>query len=429
MTAGGHVAIMLPRTPGRFITFICKGDFAMAKKTIADIDVQGKRVLMRVDFNVPLSDGAITDDRRIEMALPTIKSVIDRGGRLILMSHLGRPEGTGFEERFSLKPAADRLGELLGQSVGLASDCVGDEATSKAAALSDGEVLMLENLRFHKGEKKGDADFAAQLASLADAYCNNAFGTCHREDASMVAVPNAIGAAGGDKVAGFLVEKEIQFLSDAINSPEKPFIAILGGAKVSDKITAIKNLMEKVDTILIGGAMAYTLLLAEGKNVGKSLVEENRLKEAREILDEAGRSPADLMLPIDHVCAEQLSSTSPTQVSEEEIPDGTMGLDIGPRTITAFAKEISHAKTIVWNGPMGAFETTPFDIGTKQVAEAIAEATETGATSIIGGGDSAAAIDQFNLADKVSHVSTGGGASLQMLEGKLFASVELLDDK
>jgi len=402
----------------------------MAKKTIADVDVTGKRVLMRVDFNVPLRDGRITDDRRIRAAVASIKSVTDRGGRVILISHLGRPKGQGPEPELSLKPAADRLSELLGQPVALAPDCIGEQVTALVNQLADGDVLVLENLRFYKQEKSGDPAFAKQLADLADIYCNNAFGTCHRADASMVAVPEAMGAKGQPKVAGFLVEKEIRYLAQAIAHPARPFVAILGGAKVSDKIGAIAHLLDKVDTILIGGAMAYTFMLAQNKPVGKSLVEHNRVKDALAILEEAEGSKAELLLPVDHVCGQTLSSITKTQISEGAIPDGYMGLDIGPRTISLYAKYLTGAKTIVWNGPMGAFETDPFDVGTQQIAQTIADVTEAhGATSIIGGGDSAAAIDQFGLADRVSHISTGGGASLEMLEGNRLASVDLLDNQ
>ncbi len=400
----------------------------MAKKTIADVDVKGKRVLMRVDFNVPLENGRITDDRRIRMALETIRSVIDRGGRLILMSHLGRPEGTGFEAKFSLKPAAERLSEILGKPVPLAGDCIGEEPKKLAAALRDGDVMMLENLRFHKAEKKGDPQFAAQIAALAEIYCNDAFGTCHRDDASMVAVPQAM--AGKPRVSGFLVEKEIRYLSEAIEHPRRPFVAVLGGAKVSDKILAIENLLTRVDAILVGGAMAYTFLAAEHKSVGRSLVEDDRIKDARRIIDAAAKSPAKLMLPVDHICGQEISHNTLTVISKEVIPDGWMGLDIGPRTVTLYASLIEHARTVIWNGPMGAFEVPPFDVGTKEIALAVTRATLLHeATTIIGGGDSAAALEQFKLADNVTHVSTGGGASLEMLEGKKFNSVELLDDK
>lgn len=400
----------------------------MAKKTIGDVDVSGKRVFMRVDFNVPIKDGVIADDRRIVGAVESIKSVIDRGGRLILASHMGRPEGNGPEPEFSLKPTADKLSELLGKPVQFASDCVGDEATAKANGLKDGEILLLENLRFHKAEKKGGAGFAQQLADLADIYCNNAFGTAHREDASMAAVPRAM--QGKPRVVGFLMEKEIKYLADAIASPQRPFVAVLGGAKVSDKIMAIESLLGKVDTILIGGAMAYTLLKANGHKVGNSRVEDDRIKEATHIMDLANRAKADLILPVDHTAGQQLSSTTATKVFDQSIDDGWLGLDIGPKTIINYTQIIAKAKTIVWNGPMGVFEIPPFHIGTRSIAQSIADATQNnGATSIIGGGDSAAAIEQFGLADKVSHVSTGGGASLEMLEGKSFASVDLLDDK
>ena len=403
----------------------------MAKKTIADVDVKGKRVLMRVDFNVPLEEGKITDDRRIRMATESIRSVVERGGRLILASHLGRPEGKGPEPEFTLKPCAARLSELLGKPVGFVEDCIGPKVQAAVEKLRDGDVLLLENLRFHKGEKKGDPAFAQQLASIADIYCNDAFGTAHRDDASMTAVPQALApTAGKSRVAGFLLQKEIQYLTDVIAHPKRPFVAVLGGAKVSDKITAITNLLDKVDAILIGGAMAYTLMLAQQKKVGKSLVEPDRVKDACAILEKAGRSSAQLLMPVDHVCGKALSSATPTKVCVEEIDDEWIGLDIGPRTINMYTDQIARAKTIVWNGPMGAFETEPFDVGTKKIAQAIADATQkNGAVSIIGGGDSAAAIEQFGLADKVSHVSTGGGASLEMLEGKKFNSVAQLDEK
>ena len=399
----------------------------MAKKTIAHVDVTGRRVLMRVDFNVPVRDGRISDDRRIRMAMASIRSVVDRGGRLILISHLGRPKGQGVQEEFSLRPVGDRLGELLGKQVAFADDCVGAQATGAVDALGDGDVLLLENLRFHNQEKKGDADFAEQLAGLADVYCNDAFGTAHREDASMVAVPRAM--AGKPRVTGFLLEKEIQYLSQAIAKPQRPFVAILGGAKVSDKIVAIRNLLEKVDTILIGGAMAYTLMLAAGKGVGNSLVEPDRVDEAGQILSAAEQSAAQLITPLDHVCGQALDSQTQTKVFYDQIEGDWLGLDIGPDTIGRYQREVEAAKTIVWNGPMGAFETPPFDAGTRAVAQAMAETTQrNGATSIIGGGDSAAAIEQFDLAEQVTHVSTGGGASLAMLEGKRFAGVELLDE-
>jgi phosphoglycerate kinase len=396
----------------------------MPKKTIADADVAGKRVLMRVDFNVPLQDGKISDDRRIRMALPSIKSVLDGGGSLVLMSHLGRPKGQGPEPAFSLKPVADCLDDLLEKDeVLFAADTIGEDARTKVLSLQPGQVLVLENLRFSQAEKKGDANFAQTLAGFGDMYCNDAFGTCHRDHASMVAVPQAMKAAGKPAVCGFLVEKEIKYLADVIAKPEHPFVAILGGAKVSDKITVIENLLKICDKVLIGGAMAYTFFLAQGKQVGKSLVEKDRVEMARRILDLGGDK---LVLPVDTHCGDAFSSDCNKQIVTGDIPDGFEGLDIGPKSIELFCEAVKDAKTVVWNGPMGVFEMPPFDAGTQAVAQAIADSK---ATSIIGGGDSAAAIEQFGFADKVSHVSTGGGASLEMLEGKSFASVELLDEK
>lgn len=394
----------------------------MAKQTIENVDVAGKTVLMRVDFNVPLDENQnITDDRRIQMALPSIKSVVDRGGKVILMSHLGRPKGEAGDEKFSLKPTAVRLGELLGKDVAFASDTVGDDAKAKAAAMGDGDVLVLENLRFNKGEKKGDDAFGGELAALADIYCNDAFGTCHRTDASMFAVPKAIG--GKPKVVGFLVEKEIKYLSDTIASPARPFVAILGGAKVSDKINVINNLIDICDKVIIGGAMAYTFSLAQGGKVGNSLVEPDKVELAKELLAKGGDK---LVLPVDTHSGNDFSGDCDKQVVEAgQIADGYEGLDIGPKSIELFADIVREAKTVVWNGPMGVFEMPPFDAGTKAVAQAIADSD---ATSIIGGGDSAAAIQQLGFADQVSHVSTGGGASLAMLEGKAFAAVDVLDE-
>jgi phosphoglycerate kinase len=378
---------------------------------------------MRVDFNVPLDDNQrITDDRRIRMALPSINSVLDRGGRVILMSHLGRPQGSPDDvEKFSLRPAAQRLSQLLSRDVQFATDTVGDDAGQKAAGLADGEVLVLENLRFQPGEKKGDRQFAAALAAMGDVYCNNAFGTCHREDASMVAVPQAM--VGKPRVVGSLVAKEIQYLSDVISQPQRPFVAILGGVKVSDKINVIQNLLKICDHILIGGAMAYTFSLAQGGSVGNSKVEADKVDLAKDLLKAGG---AKLVLPVDAHCGDAFSTDCNKQVVKDgEIPEGFQGLDIGPDTARLFADQIKTAKTIVWNGPMGVFEMPPFDAGTKAVAQAIAEGD---AVSIIGGGDSAAAIEILGFADQVTHVSTGGGASLEMLEGKKFAAVELLDD-
>jgi phosphoglycerate kinase len=394
----------------------------MAKKTIADVDVADKTVLMRVDFNVPLDEHQqVTDDLRIRMALPSIRSVLDRGGKLILMSHLGRPKDQP-EPEYSLRPAAERLAQLLSQPVAFARDTVGPDAQALVHALSKGGVLVLENLRFNKGEKKGDAEFAGALAAMADIYCNDAFGTCHREDASMVAVPKAM--TGKPKVVGFLVAREIQYLSDVIGSPERPFVAILGGAKVSDKINVIRNLLGICDHVLIGGAMAYTFSLAQGGKVGQSLVEPDKVELANELL---GLSGGKLMLPVDTHCGDAFRSDCNKQVVKAgEIPDGFEGLDIGPETARIYADKVRSAKTVVWNGPMGVFEMPPFDEGTKAVAQAIADSD---ATSIIGGGDSAAAIQQLGFADKVTHISTGGGASLSMLEGQKFTAVEILDEK
>jgi phosphoglycerate kinase len=400
----------------------------MAKKSVAALDPAGKTVLVRVDFNVPQDDtGAITDDRRIRMALPTIRSIIDRGGKAVLMSHLGRPAGKGFEAEFSLAPVAKRLGELLGKPVALASDTGGPDAHAKARALPAGGVLVLENVRFNKGEKKGDDPaYVAGLASLADAYVNDAFGTCHRTEASMHAAPVAMKAAGKPALVGFLVEKEIQYLADAIARPKRPFVAILGGKKVSDKIAVITNLLSICDHVLIGGAMAYTFALAQGGSTGKSLVELDRVELAKQLLATAG---GKLVLPVDTHCADDFSSAANKRVVKAgAIPDGFEGLDIGPETAKQYAAIIRSAGTVVWNGPMGVFELPPFDAGTKAVADAVAEATSKGAVTIIGGGDSAAAVEQLGYADRVSHVSTGGGASLEMLEGKAFETVAVLDE-
>ena len=393
----------------------------MAKKTVADVDVKGKRVLMRVDFNVPLEGGKITDDRRIAQALPTIKNVIDRGGKLILMSHLGRPKG-GPEPKYSLKPTASRLSELLKKPVAFAPDCIGPEVEKLVTNLKDGDVLLLENLRFHKEEEKNEPNFAKQLAKLGDVYVNDAFGTAHREHASTFGVPQAM--QGKPRVIGFLIQKELKFLGDAVTKPTRPFIAILGGAKVSDKINVIEQLLGKADTLLIGGAMAYTFFLAQGKQVGKSLVEADKVDLAKALLAKAGNK---LKLPVDTVVAPSIDSTE-TKIVEGSIPGDLSGFDIGPKTRELFKAEIAKAKTIVWTGPMGVFEKPQFAEGTKQVAQAVADATaKNKAVSIIGGVDSAAAIEQLGLSEKVSHVSTGGGASLEFLENGHFSTLDILD--
>lgn len=399
----------------------------MVKKTIADVEVAGKTVLMRVDFNVPVQEGKITDDLRIRMALDSIMSVLDRGGSLILMSHLGRPEGNSGELRYSLKPVADRLGKLLGGSVGFAIDTVGPDANAKAAELPGGAVLLLENLRFSKAEKRADARFAEALAGMGDVYCNNAFGTCHREDASMVAVPAAMKAAGKPAVCGFLVEREIRYLGNAIANPRRPFVSVLGGAKVSDKIAVIENLLNICDRVLIGGAMAYTFYLAGGRTVGDSLVDPGFVAKATAMLEAGGNK---MLLPVDSHIGDAISAGCKRKVVEGDIPDGWLGLDIGPQTAEQFSAAIRNAQTVLWNGTLGVCEIEPFDEGTKVVARAVAEVSSSrAATSIIGGGDTGAAIEQFGFSDRMSHISTGGGASLEILQGKKFASVELLDEK
>lgn len=401
----------------------------MQKKTIAKVDVASKRVITRVDFNVPIEDGRITDDRRISAAIPTIKSIIDRGGKAILISHLGRPAGTGFEASESLKPCAARLSELLGKPVGFPSNDPTDSASAAAVtAMKGGDVILLDNLRFNKGEKKGDAAFAAKLAALGDIYCNDAFGTAHREDASMFALPTAM--AGKPRVIGFLMEKELKYLAATLSKPAEPYVVVMGGAKVSDKLPMIHEVLKKADTILIGGAMAYTFLKAAGKKVGSSRVEEEMVGDARKILDEALRLKCDLVLPQDHVCSNIFAERGgDIETFAGDIKDGFMGLDIGPKTQTDYALRLRTAKTIVWNGPMGVFEWKLFQVGTMSVANAIVHATErNGAISIVGGGDSAAAAELFGLADRFSHVSTGGGASLEMLAGHPFKTVELLDN-
>lgn len=393
------------------------------KKTLQDIDVRGKRVFCRVDFNVPLdADGHITDDTRIQAALPTIRYLIENKAKVILASHLGRPKGKP-DPAYSLSPVATHLSKLLDQHVIMAPDCIGEEITALTKQLADGNVLLLENVRFHSGETANDPLFASQLAQLADIYVNDAFGTAHRAHASTEGVARLLQPA----VAGFLMEKELQYLGGALAQPVRPFVAILGGAKVSDKITVIESLLGKVDTILIGGGMAYTFLKAQGFEIGKSLVEEDRLALAADLLDKAKQREVNFLLPIDHLAAQAFAADSPAKVVENNnFPANAMGLDIGPKTIELYREAIEKAKTVVWNGPMGVFEFDAFSKGTLAIAETLAQ---TECLSIIGGGDSVAAVNKSNLQDKMTHISTGGGASLEFLEGKALPGVIALSDR
>ncbi len=393
------------------------------KQTIEDIVVTDKRVFCRVDFNVPIDKkGIITDDTRIRAALPTISYLIGNGARLILASHLGRPKGK-HDPSASLAPVAAYLGALLGQQVIMAPDCIGAETAALAEKLESGQVMLLENVRFHSGETDNDPAFAAQLATLADVYVNDAFGTAHRAHASTEGIAHIIKPA----VAGYLMQNELQYLGSALDNPQRPFIAILGGAKVSDKITVIEKLLEKVDSILIGGGMAYTFLKAQGVSVGSSLVEEDRLTMALDLLDQARKKNVSIFLPDDHLVAENFAADSPfTMVCNDQFPAAGMGLDIGPQTITTYQKQIASARTVLWNGPMGVFEFDAFAKGTLAVAEALAASD---CLSIIGGGDSVAAVNKAKLQDKMTHISTGGGASLEFLEGKALPGVVALSDK
>lgn len=394
----------------------------MSKKTIRDIDVKGKRVLVRVDFNVPQDDqGKITDDNRIQGALPTISYLVDQGAKVVLCSHMGRPKGE-FNMKYSLANAAKRLGELLNKPVKMAKDVIGEDAKALAAGLQEGEVLLLENLRFHKEEEKNDPAFAKELAGFGEVYVNDAFGTAHRAHASTEGVAHYLPA-----VSGFLIEKELKFLGKALEEPDRPFVAILGGAKVSDKIGVINNLLEKVDVLIIGGGMAFTFEKALGGSIGKSLLEADKVDYAREMIDKAAAKGVKLLLPVDVVIADSFNNDANTQVAKAgEIPEEWMGLDIGPKTRELFAAEVVKAKTVVWNGPMGVFEMPKFAEGTLAVAKAMAESA--GAT-IVGGGDSAAAVVQMGYGDKISHISTGGGASLEFLEGLVLPGVAALNDK
>jgi phosphoglycerate kinase len=394
---------------------------AFRKKTVRDLDVrEGMPVLVRVDFNVPLDDGRVTDDARIRAALPTINELRGRGAALVLCSHLGRP--TGRDPKFSLRPASDRLGELIGKQVYQAPEVVGPEVRRGVARLEAGEILVLENTRFEPGETKNDPELARELASLAEAYVNDAFGSAHRAHASTAGVTEFLRPA----VAGHLVEKEVTTLEGLVEDPARPLVVVLGGAKVTDKVKLIERFMEIADAILIGGAMCFAFFKAQGKPTGDSLVYEEGVEVAREVLEQAERSDCRLLLPLDLVCGKSFDAdTERTEVDGTDVPDGWMGLDVGQKTAEAYAREIASAGTVFWNGPMGAFELSPFAAGTRSVAEAVAAAP---GTTVVGGGDSAAALADFGLADKVSHLSTGGGASLELLEGKELPGVEALDD-
>jgi phosphoglycerate kinase len=398
----------------------------MTKLTINDLDLRGKRVFIRVDFNVPLKDGVVTDDTRIRETLPTLRLAIQKGGRLVLASHLGRPKG-GPEPKYSLNPVARKLEELLGKPVAFALDCVGPGAEGQSKALRDGEVLVLENVRFHPQEEKNDEFFSKQLAALCDGvFVCDAFGSAHRAHASVVGITRFVQQAA----AGLLMEKELAYLGKAVTNPARPFVAILGGAKVSDKIEVVENLMKIADAMLIGGGMAYTFLKSEGHPIGKSLVEDDKLDLARRLRTEAQEKKFPLLLPVDHIIgAEFKADTATKTVSIHDTPDGWMGLDIGPKTVETYRQKIAAAKTIVWNGPMGVFEMPAFAKGTLEIAKAVAAATTAGATSIVGGGDSVAAVHQSGVADKISHISTGGGASLEFLGGRKLPGVEALTNK
>ena len=394
---------------------------ALNKKSVKDIDVSGKRVLVRCDFNVPLQDGKITSDKRIVASLPTIKYLIDHHAKVILCSHLGRPKGE-FKPEFSLAPVAARLSELLGQDVKMAKDVIGDSAKELAANLKDGEVMLLENVRFHAEETKNDPAFSKALASLADIYVNDAFGSAHRAHSSTTGVADYLPA-----VCGFLIQKEIEFMGGALENPKRPLVAILGGAKVSDKIGVINNLLDKADTVIIGGGMAYTFIKAMGHGIGNSLLEADKLDYALEMIEKAKKKNVRLLLPVDTAIGNEFKADCEKKiVPVDAIPDGWMGLDIGPETVKLFSDAIKSAKTVVWNGPMGVFEFEAFAEGTKAVAKALAES---GAVTIVGGGDSAAAVEQLGFADKMTHISTGGGASLEFLEGLELPGIAALNDK
>ncbi len=390
----------------------------MAKKTIRDVDLRGKRVLMRVDFNVPMANGVVTDDKRIRAALPSIQHVLDEGAALILMSHLGRPKGVGFEAEFSLKPAAEALSKLLGRPVLMAPDCIGDDVEAMAASLKPGDVLMLENTRFHKGEEKNDFGLAQQMAVLGDVYVNDAFGSAHRAHSSTEGIAKCL-----PSVCGFLMEQELDYLSRATQNPARPYVAILGGAKISDKIAVVENLLSKADTVIIGGGMANTFLAAKGYAMQDSLVEPGSIETARAILANAG---GRLLLPVDAVIADRFDAEANSQIVDvDKVPSGWRIMDIGPKSIDAFAAVLKPAKLVVWNGPMGVFEMPKFAEGTFAIARLLATLD---ATTVIGGGDSASAVKKAGVANKMSHVSTGGGASLEFLEGKDLPGVAVLQE-
>lgn len=398
----------------------------MPKKTCKDVDLAGKRVLVRVDFNVPLNEAQqITDDARIRAAMPTLQYLLEQGASLVLMSHLGRPKGKRVPE-MSLAPVATRLGQLLGSQVRLAPDCVGDETAALANGLQAGQVLLLENLRYHAAEEANDDDFAAQLAALGDVYVNDAFGAAHRAHASTEGVTHHLEA-----VSGFLMEKELQYLYEAVEQPKRPFVVVLGGAKVSGKIEVIERLMDKVDCLVIGGGMAYTFFKAMGHEIGNSLLEEDRIEVAKRIMADAEKAGVDLLLPVDCVVADGFAADANTQVvAREAFPEDWEGVDIGPRTRQMYSERLKQAGTVIWNGPMGVFEIEPFAAGTKALVEALAEATrDNGTVSIVGGGDTAAAVAQAGMGDRMSHVSTGGGASLECLGGRVLPGVAALADK
>ena len=394
----------------------------MNKKTIKDIDIKDKKVLVRCDFNVPFDEnGTISDNRRILAALPTIEYLLDNNCKVILCSHLGRPKGE-FNKEFSLKPVADELSKLLEREVKLADDVVGDSAISLINQMSNSEIVLLENVRFEKGEEENDEELSKKLASFAEVYVNDAFGTAHRAHSSTTGVASYLPA-----VSGFLIEKELEFLGKALDNPKRPFVAILGGKKVSDKIGVIESLIDKVDSLLIGGGMTYTFLKSKGHEIGDSVCELDKLDLAESLLKKAEEKNVKLLLPVDNVVADEISNSANTRIVDNNIPEGFIGVDIGPETIEEFKKELLNAKTVIWNGPVGLFEYDKFENGTREIANTLANLTD--AITIIGGGDSAAAVEKFGLAEKMSHISTGGGASLEFLEGKKLPGIEALLDK